>query len=113
MPREDLAYWDVRVDDWIVEGGEYQIEVGTSSRDLRSRTSVLVAGDVVDIPLTMSSSIDEVLAHPKAGPALRGAMGDKFDEHFLRMIGPNPVGRLDGLPLPLAEMEKLIADALA
>ncbi|MDR6438684.1 hypothetical protein J2790_003851 [Paenarthrobacter nicotinovorans] len=70
-----------------------------------------MAGDDVSFPLTMASSIDEVLAHPKAGPILREAMGDKFDEHFLRMIGPNPVGRFDGLPLPLAEMEKLIADA--
>ena len=29
----DLAYWDVRVDHWVVEGGAYTVEVGASSRD--------------------------------------------------------------------------------
>lgn len=48
-----------------------------------------------------------------AGPRLREAIGGKFDAHFLRMIGPDPVGRLDGIPLPLSEMEKLIADLSA
>ncbi len=40
-------------------------------------------------------------------------MGDAFGEMFIKLIGPTPVGRLDGLPLPRAEMEKLVADANA
>ncbi len=111
--RADLAYWDVRVDRWVVEAGDYALSVGASSRDLRTTTTVAVHGDPLDLPLTMESTIEEVLAHPKAGPMLRTAIDGKFDAHFLRLIGPNPVGRLDGLPLPRAEMEQLIADALA
>ena len=34
--REDLAYWDTRVDRWVVEGGSYTVEVGASSRDIRA-----------------------------------------------------------------------------
>ncbi|WP_297111253.1 hypothetical protein [Tessaracoccus sp.] len=30
----------MRVDRWILEGGEYVVEVGASSRDLRARTTV-------------------------------------------------------------------------
>jgi beta-glucosidase len=111
--RVDLAYWDVRVDSWIVEGGEYGIDVGASSRDLRSRTTVVIEGDAVELPLTMNTTVEEMLAHPKAGPLLREAIGDKFDAYFLRMIAPNPVGRMDGLPLPFAQMEALIAKASA
>ena len=35
VSRDDLAYWDIRVDRWVVEGGEYSVEVGASSRDIR------------------------------------------------------------------------------
>ena len=45
--RDDLAYWDVRVDRWVVEGGPYLVEVGASSRDLRGGTTIEVAGDRV------------------------------------------------------------------
>src|SRR5690606_3948644 len=38
--RSDLAYWDRRVDSWIVEGGLYRIHVRASSRGIRSSASV-------------------------------------------------------------------------
>ncbi|BCW58619.1 hypothetical protein StoSoilB20_19660 [Arthrobacter sp. StoSoilB20] len=47
----------------------------------------------------------------RLAPFLPEAMGDKVDEHFLRIIGPNAVGQFEGLPLPLAEMEKMTAGA--
>ena len=72
--RSDLAYWDVRSDRWVVEGGEYAIEVGASSRDLRSRTTVAVDGDAVQLPLTRESSLAEVMAHPVAGPMIQQAL---------------------------------------
>lgn len=50
--RDDLAYWDVRVDRWVVEGGPYRVEVGASSRDLRAATTIELAGDGVVLPLT-------------------------------------------------------------
>ena len=113
--RTDLAYWDVRVDGWIVEGGEYGIEVGASSRDLRSRTAVTVAGDVVELPLTLASSIEEALAHPVAGPVLREKLEAKFgeDQSLLRVIGNFPLDRLDGFPLPRAEVIQLVENATA
>ncbi|MGO2746126.1 glycoside hydrolase family 3 C-terminal domain-containing protein [Microbacterium sp.] len=72
--RADLAYWDIRVDRWTVEGGDYRVEVGASSRDIRSSTTIEVAGDEVVVPLTMNSSVGEVLAHPVAGPVAKQAM---------------------------------------
>ncbi|WP_394554861.1 glycoside hydrolase family 3 C-terminal domain-containing protein [Agromyces sp. MMS24-JH15] len=72
--RADLAYWDVRVDGWVVEGGAYAVDVAASSRDIRSTVSVEVAGDAVAIPLTRESSLGEALAHPVAGPIIQAAM---------------------------------------
>ncbi|NYE18919.1 beta-glucosidase [Microbacterium immunditiarum] len=72
--RKDLAYWDIRVDRWVVEGGEYVIEVAASSRDIRSTVSVAVEGDPLVLPLSRNSSIGEVLAHPVAGPIAQAAI---------------------------------------
>lgn len=104
--REDLAYWDVRADRWVVEGGEYTIEVGASSRDLRATVSAAVDGDQVRLPLTRESSLGEVLAHPVAGPMVQGAlagMSELFDGassimpegvSMERMMASFPIGRV-------------------
>lgn len=115
LRRSELAYWDVRVDGWVVEGGEYVVEVGASSRDLRSRTSVLIEGESVELPLSLASSIDEVLEHPMAGPALGAVIDAQFGagSDIIKILGNFPVGRLDGIPMPREDMEKLIAEALA
>jgi beta-glucosidase len=72
--RADLAYWHVRAERWVVEGGEYAVEVGASSRDIRATATVSVAGDEVRLPLTRESSLGEVLAHPVAGPLVQQAL---------------------------------------
>ncbi len=72
--RKDLAYWDIRADRWIVEGGEYAIDVAASSRDIRSSVTVTIDGDAVRVPLSRSSSMGEVFAHPVAGPIVQAAM---------------------------------------
>jgi beta-glucosidase len=68
ITRHDLAYWEERVDGWIVEGGAYTIQVGSSSRDIRCATVIEVDGDEVALTLTENSTIGEVMAHPTAGP---------------------------------------------
>ncbi|MEV8215429.1 glycoside hydrolase family 3 C-terminal domain-containing protein [Leifsonia sp. NPDC077715] len=106
LRRADLAYWDVRAERWIVEGGDYVVEVGSSSRDLRTSTTVAVAGDEVRLPLTRESSLAEVLAHPVAGPLVQQALagmsqmlegasaimpeGVSMD----KMMGSFPIGRI-------------------
>ncbi|MBN9176515.1 MAG: glycoside hydrolase family 3 C-terminal domain-containing protein [Microbacterium sp.] len=72
--RDDLAYWDTRVDRWVVEGGEYTVEVAASSRDVRSTVTVAIDGDQVVLPLSRESSMGEVLAHPIAGPIIQAAI---------------------------------------
>jgi len=112
--RADLAYWDVRVDRWIVESGEYTVEVAASSRDIRSSSTVEVEGDAVSLPLTMNSSIGDVVAHPVAGPIIMGALGGFMgeltgadssaasmmpnDEAMQKMMASFPIGRLIGFP---------------
>ncbi|WP_091229984.1 glycoside hydrolase family 3 C-terminal domain-containing protein [Microbacterium sp. 3J1] len=130
--RDDLAYWDVRVDRWIVEPGEYILDVAASSRDIRSSTTVQIAGDLVSLPLTMESSVGDVLAHPVAGPivmsALGGFMGEMTgadssaasmlpnDEAMQKMMASFPIGRLIGFPgvdVTHEQVQQLLAGANA
>ena len=130
--REDLAYWDVRVDRWVVEGGEYTVDVAASSRDIRSSAAVQVDGDDVLVPLTLNSSIGDVVAHPIAGPIVMGALGGFLgelsgadssaasmmpnDEAMEKMMASFPIGRLIGFPgvdVSHEQVEQLLAAANA
>ncbi|MEL4319519.1 glycoside hydrolase family 3 C-terminal domain-containing protein [Leifsonia sp. YIM 134122] len=105
--REDLAYFDTRVDQWVVEGGSYTVEVGASSRDIRGTSSVEVSGDAVRVTLDMNSSIGELMAHPVASQFIMQAMasqGEGFtsalmdDPGMFKMMESFPIGRLAGFP---------------
>ncbi|MFK0242609.1 glycoside hydrolase family 3 C-terminal domain-containing protein [Microbacterium sp. NPDC090281] len=129
--REDLAYWDIRVDRWVVEGGAYTVDVAASSRDIRSTVSVEVSGDEVHQELTMNSSIGDLIAHPIAGPVVQQALGGLMgglggdaaaatmmpnDEAMQKMMASFPIGRLagfPGLPVNFEQIEQLIAAANA
>ncbi|WP_159501733.1 glycoside hydrolase family 3 C-terminal domain-containing protein [Microbacterium sp. 18062] len=98
--RADLAYWDVRVDAWVVEGGDYTVEVAASSRDIRATATVAVSGDEVRVPLTPDSSIGDLLENPVTAPDIREAVEPMFgdDEGMLKMMASFPIGRLAGFP---------------
>lgn len=132
--REDLAYWDIRADRWVVEGGEYTLDVAASSRDIRSSVVVTVDGDAVTLPLSRTSSMGEVLRHPVAGPIVQGlitqAMGD-LDQSassimpegvdMSKMMESFPIGRIgmmgalsgDGEGVSVEMIDGLIAMANA
>ncbi len=104
--RADLEYWDVRVDQWVVEGGAYTVDVAASSRDIRSSVVTDVVGDEVRVPLNRNSSLGEVLSDPVAGPLVQQAlasMGDSMPgaEGIMpegvsmdKMIQAFPIGRI-------------------
>jgi len=129
--REDLAYWDIRVDRWVVEGGAYAVEVAASSRDIRATVSVDVSGDEVHQELTMNSSIGDLMSHPTAGPIVQQALGGLMgglggdaaaasmmpnDDAMQKMMASFPIGRLagfPGLPVTFEQIEQLIVAANA
>jgi beta-glucosidase len=99
VSRADLACWDIRSDAWVVEGGSYAVEVGASSRDIRGSETVAVAGDEVAVPLTLESSLDEVMADPEAAQLVREGLSRFLDDpDMVKLIGSAPVGRILGFP---------------
>ncbi|MCD2116694.1 MULTISPECIES: glycoside hydrolase family 3 C-terminal domain-containing protein [Rhodococcus] len=109
--RDDLAYWDTRVDSWVVEGGTYSIDIGASSRDIRQTLTVDMTGDAVRIPLTMESSLGELFQNPAAAEIVLQAFGSLggevgVDESVLKMAASMPLGRLAGFA-PGVESEQI------
>lgn len=45
LTDEDFAYYNVNIHGWHVESGEYEVRAGASSRDIRLRESIHIAGD--------------------------------------------------------------------
>lgn len=104
IDRADLAYWHERAERWVVEGGDYEIRIGASSRDIRAVVQAEVAGDDVAMELTLESTVAEVMANPYAaerfgtaiaavfGQASEGTAADSGVD-MVRMIGSFPIGR--------------------
>ncbi|HWS39132.1 MAG TPA: glycoside hydrolase family 3 C-terminal domain-containing protein [Actinoplanes sp.] len=124
IEREDLAYWDIRLGRWIVEDGEYLIEVGSSSRDIRATVTVHVAGDPDRVPLTTESSIGEWFEDPRGAEVLKAAFaagaGDgpmsamTSTPEMLMMLGSLPLSRMaafPGSPITAGDLDELVEAA--
>ncbi|WP_328394829.1 glycoside hydrolase family 3 C-terminal domain-containing protein [Nocardia sp. NBC_00416] len=127
IPRREFAYWNEPAGRWVVEGGDYTVHIGSSSRDLRVAATVTITGDSFSVPLTRESTFAEVMAHPIAGPELgaklqplfgdRGAAaGADLGVDMARMIASIPIGRLAlsfGGLMTAAELDGLLDRANA
>ncbi|WP_432494400.1 glycoside hydrolase family 3 C-terminal domain-containing protein [Kineococcus auxinigenes] len=110
LDRRAFAFWHSGAGDWVVEGGEFEVRVGASSRDVRLTRSIPLDGDDVRLPLTAQSPVDAWLAHPAAGPAVREALGEGQwtamldDPQHGQMMRAIPLVRLTRFPgFPIAE----------
>ena len=104
-----FAFWHTGAGGWVVEGGEFGIRVGASSRDIRRSGTVTLRGQDIAEPLTPESSVDVWLRHPEAGPWLREKLtgefeGMLFDQHNGQMMRAIPLQRLSRFPgFPVTE----------
>ncbi|NEW56134.1 beta-glucosidase [Nocardia cyriacigeorgica] len=117
IERADLAYWETRIDQWIVEDGTYQVMAGASSRDIRVTAAVEVAGDELRIPITAQSTLGETLSNPAAAAVVAqmfagmtdGGDGQVLGVDMMRMLASIPLDRLTGFGMAPADLDKLLA----
>ncbi|KRD35709.1 beta-glucosidase [Oerskovia sp. Root918] len=119
LDARDLSYWHPVLRRWVVEGGEFVVSGGASSRDLRGSATVTVVGEDITPPLTPSSTLSEALAHPVAGEIIRTAMAQTddtsampLDEGMLALAGDMPlrvIAAFDGMLFDEAQLDQLLA----
>jgi beta-glucosidase len=86
LSARDLSYWSTAERGWLLEGGEFTIEVGAS---------------LPRPPLTAQASLEEWLADPEGAARLREVAGGApilGDAELRRVIGNFPLGRLAAFP---------------
>lgn len=66
LDSRSFAYFDMEINDWFVETADYEISVGSSSRDLRQKTTVKVTGcKEKKVVYTMDTTVGDILKNPK------------------------------------------------
>jgi beta-glucosidase len=107
LAARDLSYWSTSVNDWVLEGGEFELAVGASSRDLRLTTTVDIAAPPLPVRLDGMATLEEWLADPSGSTLLHKAVGTDEDgrpkgilgnEELLPVIGNFPISSLAALP---------------
>ena len=107
LTARDLSYWSVRQRGWVLEPGEFRIGVGASSRDIRLSQVIQVSGPPLRPALSGLATLEEWLADPDGGPALRAAVGTGPDgrprgilgsPELMTIIGNFPLSTLAAFP---------------
>ena len=74
LDKRAFAYWEPKCHDFFVESGEFVIEIGESSREIRLSQSIQVEGTtLLPFTVTENTSIGQLLKHPK-GKTIIGNM---------------------------------------
>ncbi|MGW0246224.1 glycoside hydrolase family 3 C-terminal domain-containing protein [Nocardia goodfellowii] len=100
LGARDLSFYSLAHRCWLLESGDFEISVGSSSRDLRLTATVAVQAPAPATPLTMQTLVRDWLAHPVGGPALREVLGAASgssvaaNPDILRMVESLPLNRL-------------------
>ncbi|HWS29222.1 MAG TPA: glycoside hydrolase family 3 C-terminal domain-containing protein [Clostridia bacterium] len=65
LDKRAFAYWNTTIHGWYVESGEFDILIGSSSRDMRLKTTVNVSSDVrIPVVYTENSIFMDLLRDP-------------------------------------------------
>lgn len=113
LDERSFAFWSSRLGRWAVEAGDFEISVGSSSRDLADSVTLAVDAPSVAPPLGADSTLKEWLADP-AGQKLLST-GDLppilRDEEMIKVIGTMPMSTLaafEGMGFNRAALQRLV-----
>ena len=76
ISRTDLEHFHPDAG-WVFAGGQMEVSVGSSSRDIRLHATVEVPGHPVEIPLSVWSRLGDWMTDPVVGPALRALIEER------------------------------------
>lgn len=103
LDQRAFSFWSVLLRRWVVEAGEFAIEVGPHSRDLPLRRTVTVDAPSIAPPLTADSTLHEWMADPRGLALIKEAVAagqpdPTRDAELVAVIGTMPMSTLAGFP---------------
>jgi beta-glucosidase len=116
LAARSFARWDVRTHSWEVAGGEYELQLGRNARDVEAVASVVLPASRPLAPLSLGSTVADLLGHPVSGPLLRRASRGAVEggAGVLDMVASMPVRRLLRFPgVPVSERQVRVIFAVA
>lgn len=109
LDKRAFAYYNVQIKDWHVETGDFEILVGSSSKDIRLNTLVKVISTItLKKKFTLNSTIGDMMCDPDAAEAILGLLApfmkisgernpDDAKEYLLRSLKDRPLRSIAAL----------------
>jgi beta-glucosidase len=98
LDQRAFSFWSEVHNRWVVEEGEFVIEIGHHSRDLPLVATISVAAPSLRLPLTADSTLAEWVADPIGRDLLIEAAGGPTDAlhnpDLLRVVGTMPMATI-------------------
>lgn len=85
-----FSYFNTDVNTWVIENGKYEIQIGSSLKDIHLKESVTYDKNSVDIPVNCQSQF----------------IPDYYDRHHPISISDGNFTQLTGIPIPFAFKRK-------
>jgi beta-glucosidase len=115
LDQRAFSYWSQLLGTWVVEAGEFAVEVGHHSRDLPLVHTVTVDAPSIAAPITVDSTLHEWMADPVAHELIRDAVAagqpdPTHDKELVAVIGSMPMSTLaafSGMSIDHDTLDKL------
>lgn len=125
LDKRAFAYYNAETGCWITEGGEYSIEAGSSSRDIRLTQTVRLESEGKNIKVTLDTTLGELYENPKTRPFVDARIESLIQKSgdgsgsvlgiapekktLLRLVSGVPLrGLISIMKLTRAQMEEII-----
>ena len=116
LDQRAFSFWSELLGTWVVEAGEFAVEVGHHSRDLPLTSTVAVDAPSIAPPLTTDSTLHEWMADPTGLALIREAVAagqpdPTRDAELVSVIGTMPMSTLaafQGMSVDHDTLDKLV-----
>ena len=103
LDQRAFSFWSELLGRWVVEAGEFVVEVGPHSRDLPLTRTVRVDAPSIAPPLTAGSTLHEWMDDPRGLALIEEAVAagqpdPTRDPELVAVIGSMPMSTLAGFP---------------
>ncbi|MFV0460868.1 MAG: glycoside hydrolase family 3 C-terminal domain-containing protein [Actinomycetales bacterium] len=117
LDQRAFSFFSAPLGRWVVESGEFDIQVGSHSRDLPLNATVSIDAPSIASPLELDSTLDEWLQDPLAKELMAeeiasGQTDPTANAELAAMVGSMPMNAMaafDGMSLDLDALERVLA----